>query len=439
MSRLECKASVVVRFARSRWRRASGLLAFSACLAMPIVVEAKTVKVSKSGPITTIQAGIDAAAAGDTVLVSAGRYPENVEIPSSKTGLTLRGKGVVTIDVPSALATGDRVVVHASGVTLRGLKAHDGVTPGFPLGFGFWILANDVTIDGCETRNCRIGVAASNAHRLVVRKSRIRSSDTGIATGGSDDVRIERSSIVGAQTAGINLQGDRASISRTTIANTLFLGVWISGADAIVDRVVILGGGYADTLYSSLRIDGDGGVVSRCVVRRGAGFGISKSGAGGVITKNRVLESWNTGIAVSGSSVIVLANDVRDGTGMFGATHGISVLGAGHVVAKNRVRRVHRDGISVGGDGCEVRANVVLDNGQDGIDVDFGESNVVTKNVVIGNAAEGIEINANGTMVLGNVAKGNRIDFAADGLLTIYDGNVTSDDTFGNPPHPEID
>jgi parallel beta-helix repeat protein len=83
-------------------------------------VQAATIIVDAGGggSYTTIQAGVDAATAGDTVLVKQGTYNENVNINKK---LNLVGEGP-TKSIINGTGTGDTVLVDADYVNVTGLK-----------------------------------------------------------------------------------------------------------------------------------------------------------------------------------------------------------------------------------------------------------------------------------------------------------------------------
>jgi Right handed beta helix region len=73
----------------------------------------------------TIQAAVDAAAAGDTVLVDRGTYPGGVVVPAGKPSLTIRGVDRNAVVLDGAGKRDDAIDVRADGVTLQNLSAQD--------------------------------------------------------------------------------------------------------------------------------------------------------------------------------------------------------------------------------------------------------------------------------------------------------------------------
>jgi len=69
----------------------------------------------------TIQAAVDAAAAGETVLVDRGTYPGPVVVPPAKPGLTIRGVDRNAVVLDGGDVRQNAIVVHADGVTLQNL------------------------------------------------------------------------------------------------------------------------------------------------------------------------------------------------------------------------------------------------------------------------------------------------------------------------------
>ncbi|MGW3111864.1 right-handed parallel beta-helix repeat-containing protein [Streptomyces sp. NPDC001091] len=120
-------------------------------------------------PGESIQKAVDAAQAGDTVLVLAGTYHESVQIGTPR--LTLRGAGARTIVKPAATKTGkdaNSCAENGNGICVLGTKTKDveGVT------------VADLTVTGFA----RAGVFGMATDRMTVRHVHAVDNDTwGIA------------------------------------------------------------------------------------------------------------------------------------------------------------------------------------------------------------------------------------------------------------------
>src|SRR5919201_6392119 len=86
-------------------------------------VAGNVIRVPQDAP--TVQAAVDAAAAGDTILVDRGTYPGGVAVPPSKPRLTIRGVDRNAVVFDGADARDDAIDVRADGVTLQNLSAHN--------------------------------------------------------------------------------------------------------------------------------------------------------------------------------------------------------------------------------------------------------------------------------------------------------------------------
>lgn len=94
-----------------------------------------------SGDYTTVQAGIDAVAAGGTVSVKPGTYREVLTVPAAKTGITLRG------------TTGKAADVVVDYDNASGTKKPDGSTYGTSGSATATIAANGFTATALTFRN----------------------------------------------------------------------------------------------------------------------------------------------------------------------------------------------------------------------------------------------------------------------------------------------
>jgi parallel beta helix pectate lyase-like protein len=84
---------------------------------------AKTIRVPDDA--ATLQLAIDRSSPGDTVVLGPGTYPGGVLVPPAKHDVTIRGvdRNTVVLDGENRRKNG--VVVHADGVSILNLSAHD--------------------------------------------------------------------------------------------------------------------------------------------------------------------------------------------------------------------------------------------------------------------------------------------------------------------------
>ncbi|WP_328960430.1 pectinesterase family protein [Streptomyces virginiae] len=100
-----------------------------------------TVAADGSAAHRSVQAAVDAASAGDTVLVSRGTYRETVNVPASKHGLTLKG------------ATGNAEDVVITYDNASGTPKPGGGTYGTAGSATATFSANDITVTGVTVEN----------------------------------------------------------------------------------------------------------------------------------------------------------------------------------------------------------------------------------------------------------------------------------------------
>lgn len=128
------------------------LLALLPCFAIAATL---TVKQDGSGDYTFIQAALDAANPGDTVLVHPGRYFENLTIQTNNISLmSLEGTTGDTAHIDSTIIDGnnlDRCVRSMQGEnTIRGFS----ITRGLSIGAGGGIsISNATSVTNCKIFN----------------------------------------------------------------------------------------------------------------------------------------------------------------------------------------------------------------------------------------------------------------------------------------------
>ena len=81
--------------------------------------------------VATVQEAVAVAGPGDVVLLDRGSYPGGVVVPQSKRGITIRGVDRNAVVFDGADRRDNAIVVHADGVALRNLSAHNFLENGF--------------------------------------------------------------------------------------------------------------------------------------------------------------------------------------------------------------------------------------------------------------------------------------------------------------------
>jgi VCBS repeat-containing protein len=138
------------------------------------------------GGFATIQEAIDAANAGDTILVAAGTYHENVTVDES---VTIQGMGEVVIEGSFATDNGGITDLPAF---LRTAPAYDGGS-----GSGITVAADDVTIRNLTVQWFRNGVNLEDCDGVTLEDITITSTVHGIFRGGA--VEVGHLTIVGGE------------------------------------------------------------------------------------------------------------------------------------------------------------------------------------------------------------------------------------------------
>ena len=115
------------------------LLAMTLALAIAIPVSLGLSMVHDTGSdvirvpqdVATVQEAVAVAGPGDVVLLDRGSYPGGVVVPESKRGITIRGVDRNAVVFDGADRRDNAIVVHADGVALRNLSAHNFLENGF--------------------------------------------------------------------------------------------------------------------------------------------------------------------------------------------------------------------------------------------------------------------------------------------------------------------
>jgi len=230
-------------------------LFFLALTADPLI--ASTIRVPQDFP--SIQAAVNAASAGDTVLVSSGVYAENVSINKQICLLGLSGAQSTTIQDPDstgAWGTPETMVISVDA-------AGPGVIRGFTIkgnfdvnGAGIRLAADGWTVDHCAIMANQTGVVALGTTTTVADNVFRNNSAVAITAGGSS--KVLRNRIFGGDENGIYAT-DQALIANNLLINCLVAVSLGSGNNVVVRNNVMTSVGdlYA-TYQMGIRISYNG-------------------------------------------------------------------------------------------------------------------------------------------------------------------------------------
>ena len=381
----------VAHLRRGRTLGPAGICGLAALLALCFADKASavTVNVCPTGAVKTVQDGVNAAVAGDTVSVCAETFREQVVIAKS---LKLVGAGTAqtTIILPRPVANSQDVVtvdgagvnVEISGFTIKGLAPSAECAP----------LGTVYTLSGVYVR----GGANANIHDNVITGMRGDPLD-GCQKGSG--IRVGRAASTTAGTA---------TITNNTITDYQKTGIIVDGAGsaATITGNTITGVGPTDVIAQN------GIQISRSAVATVSGNRVS----GNRYTGSGTL---STGLLLYGSlgKVTVSTNTFTGNDVGVSVTQVLPPPGEATSLRTNTISGGNF-GISVAGPTTAVliEQNKITGASDTGIDVDADAAG----NFFRGNAASGADPNAGGQFDCHDRSTGNR----SSGTDNIWEDNI---------------
>lgn len=367
---------------------------------------------------TDVATAVTAAAAGDTVRLCPGTYPDPVTVGQH---LTLEGPlaplspdqclAVSSSDPTSQAVLTGGVVVAADGVTVRGLVVDSTVTGIATISSvsGYRITGNLVRGSGA----LGIEVESNGAHLSRVDHNCVRDKTGGAIV--SEDGPLRWARIDGNVTSGNNE-------SVTALGEYVHDRIVIDGNQSVGDSFGIAITSSTRSAITRNRIDG------RRIPTFSTGINI-KGGNSGLLVAGNDSSNSTLGLAFDrtganfedprpNTGLVITGNSFHDNVGV-GSTVLLPVAGA----PSNQLRR------------SVIAYNTYRDNGASGLVLGRGDDdNVIYRNTSVDNGRNGIILNGStGSVVAANTMTGNAVFDAVDASSPLANQWVANDCITDNP------
>jgi uncharacterized repeat protein (TIGR01451 family) len=239
----------------------------------------------------SIQAAIDAASPGDTIVVHSGIYYENVDVNKQ---LTLRGIGSPIVD---ASGSGSVITLSADGCTLEGFVA----TNSGDLDAGIDVTSNDNIIEGNALNGNSYGVRLDlSSNNTISSNSAINNTYNGFRLWSASGNIILENEATGSIYDGILvLSAGNNTVSGNTASwnDRSGIGIWSSSDNVITDNTA------SNNNEGICLRESSGNVVKDNVASDNAfGIGIYNISTKNTIESNAVYDNTETGIDISSAS-----------------------------------------------------------------------------------------------------------------------------------------
>jgi hypothetical protein len=419
----------------------------------PAVSSADTLCVDPAtvGCFTTIQDAVTAAVADDMITVAPGVYFENVVIPAGKDGLKIQGANrVTTIVDPDVPNTGPGFLVQSASVMISNLTIRNGVADSIVIDADAAVIQRVRILANRGTATSGIRVNSGTGHQILnneirgvplvgiyllttgatlVRGNVVSQAPYGIYAGGGS-VQILSNRVSNVSNYGVGAFTNLATVASNVIENTLGPATYAAGKDPSVssNRMTVVGGMVVNCITCS------GGLVRGNVMTGSRGIGmIFQADAPGLLAqRNRTSYTAFTGQYYIGTAVAGfqnVASDTRRGSPSLDDC--VFVSGSDHVLTRNTATRCGGSGFRVNADTVTLDRNTssfarafgfVVD-GANGMNPEHLDT-TLTRNRALFTSGQGfgvLNLAAN-TVLTGNVAARNRLDFCDQGASTDTSG-----------------
>jgi len=325
----------------------------------------------------TIQAALDHASPGTSILVQAGRGPYTGPLEIHTEGVTLLSVGGKALLQGTGAAPA--LLICADAVTVRGF-AIEGGEVGLMVQDAAQALLTDISVAGV-----RIGVKLAGAYGVTLTNLDLDVTDTGIETASSGGSVFRDIRIVGPVRTGITLTGSWANSIEAVAVTDAQVG--ISLAEDCEENEISLCQLNRCTksgieIVQSTRNLITGNTIDRCVV----GI-VLRSATGNTVVGNRIDHSTESGIQAEESDQNAIAGNTVSACKMLG----IAVLkGESNTIRDNVIVACAGPGLSL----QSTTGNLILFNRLEGnaigVKATYARRTRLLRNTVSGNALAGV-------------------------------------------------
>ncbi|MCC7171325.1 MAG: right-handed parallel beta-helix repeat-containing protein [Planctomycetes bacterium] len=380
----------------------------------------------------SIQAALNAANPGDTVLVKGGVYFENLTLTVANVHLKAQGK-VIVDGFAGGLPHGAALFIGgpATGARVTGLTLRHARTS-VALGYGLLNNASEVVLTKVTVQAAQLAGIRTEGDDVTLRQCVVEGCNGGIEAFGMDQT-IEKCIVRADGVAGIRVTQKYATIRNNRVEN-IEDGI---GIHVAADFVTLAGNRVERTYDNAAMVLSGGTIVATGNRIRAVGndsYAALVSGTNCTLRGNRITDCVSIGLYVAAAAKETTAE--KNVFERCGSENEPSVFVEGlytHLIG-NVVRFADGDGIYVASTGPTLDGNRVLSGNNDGVYVAAITTGAeLRKNVVRNNLGEGFDIVSAPAVFKGNVALGNRIDF---GTSVWFDTDGNTIGTFDSPDVP---
>jgi len=363
---------------------------------LPRRLPAAAVVVPRDFP--TIQAALDHASPGASIVVQAGQGPFlgplDIQTPDVSI-VSVRGKAHLYCE-----SSGPAIIIRADGVTVRGFVI-EGADVGVRMEQVSHSLIEDIAIEGV-----RLGIELVGSYSNTLNDLSVHAGETGIEMTSSGGNNLQRIQIEGLTHTGIRL-----------------VSAWANSIDAVsvIDTQVGI----------SLEQDSENNEILSCRFDRCAASGMEILNSTNNLLTGSVFERSGIGVSLRFASDNTLSENRISNCSLSGIELYKSER---NLLFDNTITSSHKSGVAVLESGENtLRDNVITDCGESGITLESANTNLVFGNQLEGNAigVQGLLVQRNRlsqNVIRGNLLAGVVLNRGGENLLI---GNQVADNPFG--------